>query len=69
MHGVHAGLPRVLVDVRHDATHNELPSLAMLRLAADHALAWLNASYWQRQQHHLGTVHARIQQLLQVGVV
>jgi hypothetical protein len=26
-----AGLPRILVDLRHEATHNELPSLAALR--------------------------------------
>lgn len=26
-----AGLPRLLVDLRHEATHNELPSLAALR--------------------------------------
>lgn len=26
-----AGLPRILVDLRHEATHNELPSLATLR--------------------------------------
>jgi hypothetical protein len=28
------GIPRVLVDLRHTATHNELPSLASLRVAA-----------------------------------
>lgn len=41
-----AGLPRLLVDLRHEATHNELPSLRVLRLAAHQALAWLRASYW-----------------------
>jgi ribosomal biogenesis protein LAS1 len=41
-----AGLPRLLVDLRHEATHNELPSLQVLRLAARQALAWLQASYW-----------------------
>ncbi len=29
-----AGLPRILVDLRHEATHNELPSLAALRWGA-----------------------------------
>ena len=42
-----AGLPRVLVDVRHEATHNELPTVKMLRLAASHALSWLQGSYWE----------------------
>lgn len=41
-----AGLPRLLVDIRHEATHNELPALAALRLAGTHALAWLQAQYW-----------------------
>ncbi len=41
-----AGLPRLLVDLRHEATHNELPSLQVLRLAAQQALAWLRANYW-----------------------
>jgi len=56
----------VLVDIRHEATHNELPSLALLRLAAGHALDWLRASYWQRQADHVAAEHARIRQLLQV---
>ncbi len=41
-----AGLPRALVDVRHDATHGELPSLPLLRAAAAAGLDWLRASYW-----------------------
>lgn len=28
-----AGLPRLLVDIRHEAVHNELPSLPLLRMA------------------------------------
>ena len=55
----------MLVDIRHEATHNELPSLALLRLAAGHALDWLRASYWQRQAEHVAAEHARIRQLLQ----
>eukprot|EP00775_Hariotina_reticulata_P008867 gene8867-9046_t len=41
-----AGLSRLLVDIRHEATHNELPSLATLQLAAKQALDWLMAQYW-----------------------
>lgn len=29
-----AGLPRLLVDIRHEAVHNELPSLQLLRMAS-----------------------------------
>jgi len=48
-----AGLPRLLVDLRHEATHNELPSLAALQLAAHHALTWLRTNYWQKQKDHV----------------
>lgn len=41
-----AGLPRCLVDIRHEATHNELPSLPVLRVGAWQALAWLAVQYW-----------------------
>ena len=60
------GLPRLLVDVRHEAAHNELPALPLLRLAARSALAWLAAGYWQRQAEHLAACRARIAELLQV---
>lgn len=41
-----AGLSRLLVDIRHEATHNELPSLSTLQLAARQALDWLVQQYW-----------------------
>eukprot|EP00892_Ulva_mutabilis_P011472 jgi/Ulvmu1/8698/UM047_0038.1 len=44
-----AGLHPMLVDVRHEATHNHIPSLHMLRLAASHALSWLYLNYWSAQ--------------------
>ena len=56
----------MLVDVRHEASHNELPSLALLRLAASEALTWLRASYWQRQADHLAACRAHISTLLKV---
>jgi hypothetical protein len=61
-----AGLPQLLVDVRHEASHNELPSLSLLRVAAAEALAWLQASYWQRQADHLAACRAHISALLRV---
>ncbi|PRW60793.1 Las1 family [Chlorella sorokiniana] len=60
-----AGLPRILVDLRHEATHNELPSMAALRLAAQHALAWLRTNYWQRQSDHVAASKERIRAMVQ----
>ncbi|GAB4822321.1 hypothetical protein N2152v2_009367 [Parachlorella kessleri] len=60
-----AGLPRILVDLRHGSTHNELPSAASLRLAADQALAWLQTNYWQRQGDHLAGCLDRVAELVQ----
>ena len=61
-----AGLPRILVDIRHEASHNELPSLALLRLGAASALAWLSQSYWQQQADHVALRKSQIVELLQV---
>jgi len=44
------GLPPVLVDIRHDATHQELPALPLLLAAAEAALGWLGVHYWERQE-------------------
>ena len=41
------GLPGWLVDVRHAATHNQLPTLPVLHLAAVTLLQYLRASYWE----------------------
>jgi len=43
------GLPRWLVEVRHDGTHSRLPSLEVLRLAASQLLQWLRGFYWEPQ--------------------
>jgi len=59
-----AGLPRILVDLRHESTHNELPSISALRLAAHHALAWLQTNYWHRQEEQLRTSQDRITTIL-----
>ena len=61
-----AGLPRILVDIRHEASHNELPSLALLRLGAHSALTWLSQSYWQQQADHVTLRKSQIHELLQV---
>ena len=41
------GLPASFVELRHRATHNDLPSLVVLRQAAQQSLQWLWNSYWQ----------------------
>ncbi|BGP35531.1 rRNA-processing protein las1 [Rhodotorula toruloides] len=39
-------LPLWFVELRHQATHEDLPSLGVLRDAARQALDWLYAHYW-----------------------
>lgn len=43
-------LPRMLVDIRHDATHgSDVPTLELLREAVQMALQWLYDTYWAEQ--------------------
>lgn len=41
------GLPATYVELRHQATHEELPSLPILRAAAQRALVWIWSFYWK----------------------
>ncbi|SPQ21866.1 623a1889-8a71-435a-831a-e86d5baec5f8 [Thermothielavioides terrestris] len=41
------GLPATFVELRHQATHEQLPSLTRLRGAAAKALAWIWDYYWR----------------------
>lgn len=41
------GLPALFVDLRHEATHGDMPSLTNLRSAAQRALMWLWDDYWK----------------------
>ncbi|KAI0422180.1 Las1-like-domain-containing protein [Xylaria grammica] len=41
------GLPATFVELRHQATHEQLPSLSKLRSAANDALAWIWQFYWK----------------------
>ncbi|KAI8337152.1 Las1-like-domain-containing protein [Chlamydoabsidia padenii] len=43
------GLPQYFVQLRHAATHEELPSLVVLRQASIQALRWLDNNYWSAQ--------------------
>ena len=40
------GLPATYVELRHQATHEELPSLSKLRVATQKALKWIYDYYW-----------------------
>ncbi|KAK3328473.1 Las1-like-domain-containing protein [Cercophora scortea] len=49
MYGVakSVGLPATFVELRHQATHEQLPSLTRLRAAAKKALVWIWEYYWR----------------------
>jgi hypothetical protein len=40
------GIPSWFVDLRHQGTHDQLPSLPLLRVGAKQALDWLYTNYW-----------------------
>jgi ribosomal biogenesis protein LAS1 len=41
------GLPATFVELRHQCTHEELPSLVNLRAAAERSLLWIWDHYWK----------------------
>lgn len=41
------GLPALFVDIRHEATHGDMPNLTNLRSAAKKGLEWLWGDYWK----------------------
>ncbi|KAG4962033.1 hypothetical protein JHK82_038721 [Glycine max] len=43
------GIPRMLIDIRHEGSHRELPSLKIVRSASVKALGWLKSYYWEPQ--------------------
>lgn len=44
------GLPSWLVEIRHQATHDKLPTLVLLQAARKEALNWLYDCYWSKQE-------------------
>ncbi|KAF7121092.1 hypothetical protein RHSIM_Rhsim13G0207600 [Rhododendron simsii] len=57
-------IPRMLIDIRHEASHRDLPSLRLVRLASVKALDWLKSYYWEPQKksipsHGDGTANLR----------
>lgn len=49
-------LPATFVELRHQCTHEELPSLSMLRAAAKRSLQWIWEHYWQTMETSLAPV-------------
>lgn len=50
------GLPKSFVELRHQATHEELPALLVLRQAADRSLKWLWHYYWRTIDERTGSL-------------
>lgn len=55
------GIPGWIVELRHDATHSDLPSLSVLRHAVQTILAWYDVNYWRRQAEYLRSISVSIQ--------
>lgn len=47
-------LPLMLVEIRHQASHNNLPRLGTLQSAAQEALVWIQKHYWEAQEQQIG---------------
>ncbi|XVE65345.1 hypothetical protein DITRI_Ditri07aG0173300 [Diplodiscus trichospermus] len=47
------GIPRRLIDVRHEGSHRDLPALAVVRDSSVLALNWLKSYYWEPQKKQL----------------
>ncbi|KAH8498800.1 hypothetical protein H0E87_017646 [Populus deltoides] len=43
------GIPRTLIDIRHEGSHRDLPALALVRDSAVKAIDWLKSYYWEPQ--------------------
>lgn len=50
------GLPATYVELRHQATHEELPPLSKLRIATQKALRWIYDYYWIHLKEEVSTI-------------
>ncbi len=46
-HALELGLPETFVELRHQAIHEEMPSLEVLRMRTEDALEWLWQRWWK----------------------
>ncbi|XP_010922079.3 uncharacterized protein [Elaeis guineensis] len=58
------GIPRMLVDIRHESSHCNLPSIRLVRLASIKALDWLKSNYWEPQEKAIPDVRKEIRSRL-----
>ena len=54
------GLPRFLVDLRHECAHGTMPSAGALRRGARRALAWCRRWYWDEQARAFDAAFERV---------
>ncbi|KAJ2079851.1 rRNA-processing protein las1 [Coemansia sp. RSA 988] len=47
------GMPAWFVELRHTCTHEQIPSLSVLRSACEQAHSWIGDYYWKRQTRTL----------------
>ncbi|KAI9596500.1 Las1-like-domain-containing protein [Syncephalis fuscata] len=58
------GMPSWFVELRHAGTHEQLPSLSVLRSTCAQALHWLYTNYWSLQRSYLQETVGEIRPLL-----
>ncbi|OUM65198.1 hypothetical protein PIROE2DRAFT_60187 [Piromyces sp. E2] len=63
------GLPQWFVDLRHEGTHDQLPSLKVLRNGCKQALDWLNNFYWMKQKNFINDTTLYIKEKLNKYII
>ncbi|KAJ3055572.1 rRNA-processing protein las1 [Rhizophlyctis rosea] len=58
------GLPGWFVELRHAGTHDQLPSMQLLRSGCTQALGWLNENYWKVQKTYVADTAMEVRNLL-----
>lgn len=57
-------IPRWFVELRHEVTHDKLPHLDSLRLAANEAIVWLYDFYWKPQYEQWTNIKSQMDSLI-----
>jgi ribosomal biogenesis protein LAS1 len=60
--GASYGIPDFIINIRHSATHGQLPSFELAALGAQSALEWLRINYWEAQLSELDTIENDMRQ-------
>lgn len=58
------GLAPWIVELRHQATHDKLPSLVLLHSARAQGLDWLRQNYWEIQAHSTTLLQTSLQECI-----